>query len=206
MKIELQKAGKKYFREWIFRNVDICLEPGEKVAVLGPNGSGKSTFLQLLSGALLSTEGSVIFSRKGEVINSESVFRNVCIAAPYLELIEEFTLKEIIDFHFSFKKSVNGFKSDDILQISGLEASRNKVFKYFSSGMKQRVKLSLALLSDVEIVLLDEPCSNLDATAINWYKDLVRDYGMERLIVVCSNNQLDEFAYCSRKMNMLDWK
>ncbi len=206
MKIELQKVGKKYFREWIFRNVDICLEAREKVAVLGPNGSGKSTFLQLLSGSLLSTEGSVIYSINDNAVDPEFVFREVCIAAPYLELIEEFTLEEIVDFHFSFKKSVRGLKSADILQISGLESSKKKVFKYFSSGMKQRAKLSLALLSDVELVLLDEPCSNLDATAINWYKELVSDYGTEKLIVVCSNNQTDEFEFCSRRMDMLDWK
>ena len=206
MKIELQKVGKKYFREWIFRNVAICLEPQEKIAVLGPNGSGKSTFLQLLSGSLLATEGSIMFSRKGQPVDPESIFREVCIAAPYLELIEEFTLEEIIDFHFSFKKAVNGLAATEIIQITGLESARHKVFKYFSSGMKQRVKLSLALLSDVGIVLLDEPCSNLDATAINWYKELIGEYGKEKLIVVCSNNQTDEFEFCNRRMNMLDWK
>jgi len=206
VKIELQKVGKKYFREWIFRNVDICLEPQEKIAVLGPNGSGKSTFLQLLSGSLLATEGSIVFSKKHKPVDPESIFREVCIAAPYLELIEEFTLEEIIDFHFSFKKSVKGLVASEIIQITGLESARRKVFKYFSSGMKQRVKLSLALLSDVGIVLLDEPCSNLDSIAITWYKELIAEYGKEKLIVVCSNNQTDEFDFCSRRMNMLDWK
>ena len=206
MKIELQKAGKKYFREWVFRNVDLIIEAGEKVAILGPNGSGKSTFLQLLSGSLLVTEGSVVYTKNTSVIPPEEIFREVCIAAPYLELIEEFTLEEIVAFHFSFKKSVSDLSNAEIIQITGLEPSKKKVFKYFSSGMKQRVKLALALLSDVDIVLLDEPCSNLDSMAIEWYKDLVRSYASSKLIIVCSNNQHDEFEFCSRQLSMMDWK
>lgn len=206
MKIELQKAGKKYFREWVFRNVDLTIEPRERVAVLGPNGSGKSTFLQLLSGALLTTEGRISHSKEDKIIDPEKVFRDMSIAAPYLELIEEFTLEEIVDFHFSFKKTNSGMSRSDIVKLTGLEASRRKVFKYFSSGMKQRVKLALALLSDVEVVLLDEPCSNLDSAAILWYKDLVKDHGQDKLIIVCSNNQANEFEFCSRHLNMMDWK
>jgi ABC-type multidrug transport system ATPase subunit len=206
VKIELQKAGKKYFREWVFRNVDLTIEPRERVAVLGPNGSGKSTFLQLLSGALLTTEGRISHSKEDKIIDPEKVFRDMSIAAPYLELIEEFTLEEIVDFHFSFKKTNSGMSRSDIVKLTGLEASRRKVFKYFSSGMKQRVKLALALLSDVEVVLLDEPCSNLDSAAILWYKDLVKDHGQDKLIIVCSNNQANEFEFCSRHLNMMDWK
>ncbi len=134
------------------------------------------------------------------------IFREVSIAAPYLELIEEFTLEEIVDFHFSFKRPVSSLSKEEIIRITGLESSRNKIFKYFSSGMKQRVKLSLALLSDVEIVLLDEPCSNLDETAVKWYSKLVKDFGGDKLIVVCSNNQRNEFEFCTKHLNMMDWK
>lgn len=206
MRIELEKAGKKYFREWVFRNVDLTIEPTQKIAVLGPNGSGKSTFLQLLSGALLPTEGKVLYSKSGTSIDPENIFRQVSIAAPYLELIEEFTLDELVAFHFSFKKTTSNLTNNDIVRLTELESSRAKVFKYFSSGMKQRVKLALALLSEVDIVLLDEPCSNLDSAAILWYKDLVKNYGDDKLILVCSNNQKDEFEFCDKHLNMLNWK
>lgn len=206
MKIELQQAGKKYFREWIFRKVDLFLTSGEKIAVLGPNGSGKSTLLQLISGVLLPTEGKIIYSNDSGQIDPELIFRDVSLSAPYLELIEEFNLNEIISFHFSFKRPVSNLSQDDIVTLTGLESSRTKVFKYFSSGMKQRVKLALALLSESELVLLDEPCSNLDSTAINWYKDLVQRFAKEKLIIVCSNNVKDEYEFCERQLNMLDLK
>lgn len=206
MNIELKQSGKKYFREWIFRNVDLRIEGKEKVAVLGPNGSGKSTFLQLLSGVLLPTEGTISYSNDLGNIDPELVFKDVSIAAPYLELIEEFTLDEIVSFHFSFKSSVRQLANSEIIKITGLESSKTKVFKYFSSGMKQRVKLALAILSNVKLVLLDEPCSNLDASAIQWYKDLVCEYGGDKILVVCSNNQADEFDFCTRQLNMADWK
>lgn len=206
MKIELQKAGKKFFREWIFRHVDLILESSEKVAILGPNGSGKSTFLQMLSGALIPTEGKAIYSMGDNVIDPSLIFKELTIAAPYLELIDEFSLDELILFHFSFKRPFQGLTNEDILQLTGLSASRNKMFKYYSSGMKQRVKLALALLSDTRIVLLDEPCSNLDAIAIQWYKNLVSEYAKNKMVIVCSNNQKDEFEFCQRQLNVQDWK
>lgn len=206
MKIELQKAGKKFFREWIFRNVDLILESSEKVAILGPNGSGKSTFLQLLSGALIPTEGKAIYSIGNDKVDPSLIFKELTMAAPYLELIDEFNLDELVSFHFSFKRPFNGVTNEEIIQLTGLAGSRDKVFKYYSSGMKQRVKLALALLSDTRIVLLDEPCSNLDASAIQWYKNLVQDYTKNKMVIVCSNNQKDEFEFCERTLNVQDWK
>ncbi len=206
MRIELQKAGKKYFREWVFRNVNTVIEPSDKIAITGPNGSGKSTFLQVFSGALLPTEGSILYSHEGNSIEDEKVFRHVSIAAPYLELIEEFTLDEIVSFHYSFKKPVGTMTVEEVISLSGLESSRKKTFKYFSSGMKQRLKISLAVLSDSQLILLDEPCSNFDADAIKWYQSLIRDYAKEKTVVVCSNNLQYEFEFCNRQLNMMDLK
>jgi len=206
VKIELQKAGKKFFREWIFRNVDLVLESSEKVAILGANGSGKSTFLQLLSGALIPTEGKAIYSIGGKDIDPSLVFQELTIAAPYLELIDEFTLDELVSLHFSFKRPFKGLSQEEIIHLTGLEGSRHRVFKYYSSGMKQRVKIALALLSDTKIVLLDEPCSNLDATAIQWYNNLVQEFAKNKMVIVCSNNQKDEFDFCERLLNVSDWK
>lgn len=206
LSISLAGTGKRYLREWIFRNVDLDLQSGDRIAVMGPNGSGKSTLLQLIAGYILPTEGHVHFRRDGIPIDSEAVYREVSISAPYLELIEEFTLREIIAFHFSFKRIRNGLLADDLMRITGLVGSADKVVRYFSSGMKQRVRLALALLSDTEVVLLDEPCSNLDREGILWYQRLVEEHGRGRLIVVCSNNIPEEFAFCERVVQVTDWK
>lgn len=206
MTITLNKSGKKYHREWIFRNLDIQLESRSKWVILGPNGSGKSTLLQIISGAIGLTEGEVIYQLNNQLISSENVFKSVSFCAPYLELIEEFTLQEIIDFHFNFKKVKNGLSKTEVLELSGLQSKKNSVFKYFSSGMKQRIKLTLAILSDTEILLLDEPCSNLDSNAVDWFQKLVSQFAMDRMIIVASNNQENEFSFCDRRISMENLK
>lgn len=202
MTITLNKAGKKFYREWIFRNLNITLEAGSKWVLLGPNGSGKSTLLQILSGAVGLTEGDIKFHSEDKEVSIDDVFQSMSISAPYLELIEEFTLEEIIHFHFKFKKAKNGLSEAEVLKLSGLESKKDKVFKFFSSGMKQRIKLTLAILSDTPILLLDEPCSNLDSSVVKWYQEMIAQYAMDRTIIVASNNQQDEFAFCDQRISI----
>ena len=206
MKITLEKVGKKFYRDWIFRNLSEELSINDPLAILGPNGSGKSTLLQLISGHIIPTEGTAHYSNEGIKIENEKIFSFVSIAAPYLELIEEFTLQEFIDFHFRFKKRTNQLTTKEIIAIAGLEPSANKVLKYFSSGMKQKVKLAIAFLSETKITLLDEPCSNLDNDAINWYRMMIEKYSANKITVVCSNSVNSEFEFCKRQLNLMDWK
>jgi ABC-type multidrug transport system ATPase subunit len=206
MKIVLEKAGKQFARNWIFRNLSLNLSSPEKLAILGPNGSGKSTLLQMLSGHMSPTEGKIEFSIGEKRLDIENVFQQINIATPYLELIEEFTLKEIVDFHFRFKSSVDGLKTDEIIGRMELDKAKNKEFKYFSSGMKQRAKLALAIFSDVQIVLLDEPLSNLDKAAGEWYTKMVADYLGNRMAIVCSNHHPEEYDFCEQVMNINDYK
>jgi ABC-type multidrug transport system ATPase subunit len=206
MKIVVDKAGKQFSRNWIFRNLSLTISSPQKLAILGPNGSGKSTLLQMLSGHLSPTEGAIQFSIDEKSLDIENVFQHISIATPYLELIEEFSLKEIVDFHFKFKKTVNNLSSDEIIAIMELEKAKDKVFKYFSSGMKQKAKLALAILSDVQIVLLDEPLSNLDAAASAWYRKMVSDYLGKRMVIVCSNHHPEEYDFCEQVMNINEYK
>lgn len=206
MTITLNKAGKKFYREWIFRNLDLTLEHGAKLVILGPNGSGKSTLLQILSGATGLTEGQIKYHSDSSEISIDEIYHSISISAPYLELIEEFTLEEIIHFHFKFKKAKNNLSEAEVLNLSGLESKKDKVFKFFSSGMKQRIKLTLAILSDTSILLLDEPCSNLDSEVVKWYQEMIRKYAMDRTIIVASNNQKEEFGFCDKQISIDDLK
>jgi ABC-type multidrug transport system ATPase subunit len=206
MKIVLEKAGKQFSRNWIFRNLSLNISSPQKLAILGPNGSGKSTLLQMLSGYLSPTEGQVQFYTDDKKLDNENVFQHISIATPYLELIEEFTLKEIADLHFRFKKPVNNFSTEDVMNVMQLEKAKDKVFKYFSSGMKQRAKLALAILSDVQLVLLDEPLSNLDKAAGDWYRKMVDDNLKNRMAIVCSNHHSGEYDFCEKVMNINDYK
>lgn len=205
MKISLEHIGRRFNREWIFRDINYEFESGSSYAILGANGAGKSTLLQVISGSLSSSEGKISYSKSEIVIDQEKVFIHLSMAAPYLELIEEFTLTELIDFHFRFKKYRKGFNRKGVIELLGLKNSEFKAIKYFSSGMKQRVKLALAFCSDTAILLLDEPASNLDQQGLDWYLSLASTLSSDRLLIICSNQE-QEYSFCNHKLNIADYK
>ena len=204
--ISLQNVGKRYNHEWIFRGISHTFQQNEHTVIRGANGSGKSTLLQVILGSTIASEGELSYSANGKEVKVEESLGLFSLATPYLELVEEFTLIEMLEFHQKMKSFKAGLTIDSIIETLYLTDSKNKAIKYYSSGMKQRVKLGLALLSDTSFVLLDEPTSNLDAAAIDWYKNLVEGNKDDRIIIVCSNDQKDEFSFCSEELNVNDYK
>jgi len=204
MKIALKNVGRRFNKEWIFRNISAEFASGNSYAILGPNGSGKSTLLSVLTGSLTPSEGQISFSDNKD-ISVEDIYKHISLAAPYLELVETFTLKEIIDFHFKFKNFAAGVDAKSLVSILGLEKSANKEIKYFSSGMKQRTKLALACCSDSPILFLDEPTSNLDVQGIDWYRELIEKFTKDRLTIIGSN-QIQEYDFCGKKLQITDFK
>ncbi len=183
MTITLNDAGKRFRLDWIFRGLNYNFEPGQRYAVLGPNGSGKSTLLKVLSGHLSLSRGKAAFLQNGVPVEPEHIFRHISYAAPYIELIEEFTLEEAIRFHLHMRPPAPGLSAGQLYEILELPKARHKEIRFFSSGMKQRVKLALAVCSDSPVLLLDEPTTNLDLQACDWYKRLVEQYAANRTIV-----------------------
>jgi ABC-type multidrug transport system ATPase subunit len=205
MKVSLTDAGKRFNRDWIFRHLSYNFEKGNSYAIVGPNGSGKSTLLQVLSGSMHVNEGNVQYAILNGQLPSEEVFNKVAICAPYLEVVEEMTVKELLEFHHQFKPFLSSVNIQSIISIVGLEAAVHKQIRYYSSGMKQRVKLAQAIFSDVPILLLDEPCTNLDLTGIELYHRLINDYCKNRLVIVSSNDEV-EYRFCRERININDYK
>lgn len=205
MKVSLTDAGKRFNRDWIFRHLTYTFEEGQSYAVIGPNGSGKSTLLQALSGAMQLSEGNIQYSINNIQCANEEIFNKVSICAPYLEVVEEMTLKEFLHFHEGFKPFLPEFSIEKIISVVGLEKAVDKQIRYYSSGMKQRVRLAQAIFSDVPVVLLDEPCTNLDAAGISLYHQLINDHSKKRLIVVSSNDEV-EYGFCKERITISDFK
>lgn len=203
--ITLKNIGRRFNREWIFKGVDYTFTQGETYAILGANGSGKSTLLAILNGSLAPSVGEIDFTTGGNKVEIETVFNYLSLAAPYLELIEEFSLNEMIDFHFKFKNYKPGIDKAAIIDLLNLPGNANKLIKYFSSGMKQRLKLALAFCADTPILMLDEPTSNLDAQGVEWYLGLVQQFAEGRLTVVCSNQE-HEYGFCKHRLSITDYK
>ncbi len=205
LSIFFDNTGRRYNRDWIFRGINYTFSTGESYAVLGPNGSGKSTLLQVLSGSLSPSEGTLSYSLNGQPLDAENVYQHVSLAAPYLEVIEDFTLLEMIDFHFQFKPLLAGIAKKDIIGLLDMQNSRHKPIRYFSSGMKQRLKLILAFCADTPLLMLDEPTSNLDAQGVSWYNGLVAQFAAGRLTLVGSNQE-QEYGFCRHHLHITDYK
>lgn len=205
MTISLNQVGKRFNYDWIFRRFTYTFTGTGHYAILGPNGSGKSTLLQIVSGHHHLSEGKVEYLFNDQVLPQDQFFRHCAIVAPYLELVEEFTLQECFDFHLHFKSFLPGFTGRDIAGLVGLDKAWRKQVRNFSSGMKQRARLALAIFSDVPVLLLDEPCTNLDAPGIALYQQLVRDHCGNRLVIVSSNDEA-EYGFCKERIQISDYK
>jgi ABC-type multidrug transport system ATPase subunit len=205
MQISTQNLGKKFSNEWIFRNLNETFQSGDSYTFIGANGSGKSTLLQVLSGYMPHSEGVIEYSINNKKIEVDNFYKHLIIAAPYLELIEDFTLTELLEFHIKFKPLKNNLSIPEFIDFIELPKAKNKELKFFSSGMKQRVKLGLAFWSDCEILMLDEPTSNLDSQATDWYLRNVQEYSQNRLLFICSN-QPAEYQFCKNILNIQDYK
>jgi ABC-type multidrug transport system ATPase subunit len=205
MTITLENIGRRFNREWIFRGVNHTFVSGKIYAILGPNGSGKSTLLQVLNGSLGPSVGKISYSFNDKPVDAENVYQHLSLAAPYLELIEEFTLSEMIDFHFKFKTYKPGADKEMIINLLALPGSKNKMIRYFSSGMKQRLKLALAFCADTPMLMLDEPTSNLDSQGVDWYLNLVQKFAQNRLTIICSNQE-HEYNFSDEQLSIVDYK
>ena len=205
MKITLTDAGKRFNRDWIFRHLHFEFVDGVSYAITGPNGSGKSTLLQIISGAMTPSEGSMECQVDEKLLSGDEVYKYISITAPYMELVEEMTALEFFRFHQKFKPFQTSLDTEQIISIIGLDRAANKQIRYYSSGMKQRVKLAQAIFSDVPVVLLDEPCTNLDLEGIDLYQHLIKSYVRDRMLIV-SSNDLQEYGFCEKRIDMVRYK
>ncbi|MCU0450150.1 MAG: ATP-binding cassette domain-containing protein [Bernardetiaceae bacterium] len=202
MTITLTGLGQKYGTQWLFSGLDYTFVPGQRYAITGHNGSGKSTLLKILAGMQPPTTGQITYQQAGRALPAEQVFAQVAFAAPYLDLIEEMTLAEAVAFHHRFKPL--RLAQADFIEHLGLAPFRQRLLKQFSSGMKQKVKLGLALYSQNPVLLLDEPTANLDRANTDWYLQEIQ-HAPQPLVVICSN-QPEEYQYCSQALDIPQFK
>jgi ABC-type multidrug transport system ATPase subunit len=199
MKVVANNLGKRFNREWVFKNFNYEFNSGNSYAITGPNGSGKSTLMQVLWGQMQQSAGAITYSE----IDPSDIYKQVAIAAPYMDLIDEFTLEEMVHFHFKFKTRTESIES--IVEKIELPSARTKIISSFSSGMRQRLKLALAFYSKVDLLFLDEPCSNLDKKSIEWYQHQLKQVANSTVVFIASNQE-HEYPFTSNKIDILAYK
>lgn len=187
MKIIAENIGKKFGKQWVFRNLSFEITTEKPTAITGKNGSGKSTLLQILAGYLTPSEG--------HVTTNEEEGKTISFVSPQLEIIEEFSLREFLLFNATFKNQL--ISTDDIALETNLPL--DKPISEFSSGMKQRVKLVTSFYFENDFLFLDEPTVNLDEMGIQWF--FTQLHTKRSNICVIASNLKDEIKYCE---NMID--
>lgn len=190
MKIEPHNLGKKFNRNWVFKNLSVQFRSGFYV-ITGANGSGKSTLLQILWGQVPASAGEVLYHVNDKSIEVENIYTQVSIATPYMDLLDEYTLSEMVHFHFQFKKFQPPLHLEAVLCMMELEHVKDQKIGTFSSGMKQRAKLALALTSTCPFIFLDEPCTNLDSNGIAWYHNLLLQLPKDSVVLIASNQEYE---------------
>jgi len=202
LNIELNQIAKRYRREWVFESVSMQLPTDSQTSVVGNNGSGKSTLLQIIAGYLSPTRGEITWTKSEKPIPRDEVFRHVSMCSPAIQLWDELTLHENISLFLEFKNLPGCNGVVDFANTIQLEKHLTQPLKIFSSGMKQRVKLGLAILSDAPILLLDEPCSHLDHAAVEWYQNLLQNNVADRIVLVASNRDQRETFLCKQEIDV----
>lgn len=202
MKILLEDIGKRFNKNWIFRHVNLEFESGKAYAITGNNGSGKTTLLKTISGLNQPSEGKLSYHLNNVEIKVEDVFKHLTYVGPYTELIEEFSLVEIIDFYAKLKPMT--LEKGLLIDRLGFDAVKNRYIKNYSSGMKQKVKLGLALYSQSDLLLLDEPTSNFDENNTNWYLEMLEQQTNKTIVI--GSNQDYEYGFCNEVINLNKFK
>lgn len=205
MKISVEEVSKRFIRHTIFKDVSVDFEAGQSYALLGANGSGKSTLLRIIAGMQSPSLGTVRYHKEDRAIAPEAIFEHISFCAPGMELVEELTLTEMLEFHFRFKAILPQLTVKHIIELIGLQDSSNNFIANFSSGMKQRVKLAQAIFTDTAVLLLDEPCTNLDQRGVEQYRSWLQEFGQNRLLIIASNEER-EYDFCTHQLKMEAYK
>lgn len=191
MKISLNNVTKTYGKQTVFQNINAEFHQNKAYPIIGNNGSGKSTLLQVIAGYISPNNGEVNYrSREDVLIPIENWYIHQSIAAPYLDLFDELSVKDAVKLQLALKPLL--LSNDELLDQIELNIHASKSLKELSSGMRQRLKLALAIYSKTSVLLLDEPTTNLDAKWTQWFVDQVHAHRKDRIVIVCTNSQSAE--------------
>ena len=191
MEIKLGQLGKRFGYRWIFKDINYRFSGNSIYGIRGNNGTGKSTLLKIIAGLLSPSKGEIAYQQSGKKVPRNKLYQHLAMAAPYFDLLEELSLKDFFSFYLKSSPNDDAQMLTTWIERSELKMHQHKLLKHYSSGMKQRVKLCAALMSQRSLVLLDEPSTNLDTNSIDWFHELMKDYGKDKTILLASNEQSD---------------
>ncbi len=193
-KLIVKNLSKRFGYRKVFSDINFELSIGESIAIIGPNGSGKSTLILTLLGQYRPSKGKVLYLNNNQQELSEENFRSSCaLVSPYLQLYSQLTAEENLQFFATLRGlTITGKRIDELLNRVGLEGRGHDLVGEYSSGMTQRLKYALALMSNPDILFLDEPTSNLDDDGKQVVFDIVKEFRTNSIVIIATNER-DEY-------------
>ena len=203
MTLALIGVTKEFNRRSIFRDVSFSLGSGDSLAITGRNGSGKSTLVKIVCGLLSPTHGTIEYLNDGKSIEEEDVRNHIGLVSPYLQLYDEFSGMENLELLSAIRsdRTLEKGRIDEVLNDVGLWERRNDFLWTYSSGMKQRLKYAFAVVHRPDILILDEPTSNLDKDGIEMVRRKVSEQQKGAILIVATNDA-EEATWCAKKVEL----
>jgi heme exporter protein A len=195
--------SKDYNHSSIFKDISFSLSSPASLSITGKNGAGKSTLSKIIAGLLSLTRGSITYSVNGKQIGIEEFKHHIGFVSPYLNLYDEFTALENLQFlsHIRSTTQQNSKRIKEMLTLVGLWNRKDDIVGTFSSGMKQRLKYAFALLHNPAVLILDEPTSNLDIEGIDVIWQIILEQKKSNILIIATNNN-EEAHWCAQQIQV----
>lgn len=203
MELVLEDLAKLYNSHWIFRHLNLSIASGSRWAIRGHNGSGKSTLTAILLGLTLPTEGKVKCIKKGTDVPAENLPLFTSFASPYMLVPQELTVRQLYRNYNRFRTC--SLDEEAFVRKAWLEGDDHKTIAQFSTGMVQRLRLTLALSTNSDLVILDEPTSNLDVKGKEWFDSMISEHLGPRTLIIASNEESD-LSHCEYSLQISDYQ
>ena len=197
MSIQVANITKKYGEQFALKNVSFSIEKGEIVGFLGPNGAGKSTMMKILTTYLEPSEGNAIVNNYRIGSENINVQKSIGYLAEHNPLYLDMYVREYLLFNAEIYKVPKG-EVEAIIQRTGLDSEANKKIEQLSKGYRQRVGLASALLHNPEVLILDEPTTGLDPNQLIDIRNLIKNVGKEKTVLLSTHIMQEVEAICDR--------
>ena len=197
MSIQVDSIIKEYGTQKALNGVSFKIDSGEIVGFLGPNGAGKSTMMKIITTYIEPTSGSVLVNGFDTKDNGMEVKQSVGYLPEHNPLYLDFYVREYLKFHADIHK-VGKERIEEVINLVGLIDIKGKKISQLSKGYRQRVGLAAALLHDPEVLILDEPTTGLDPNQLKDIRDLIREIGKSKTILLSTHIMQEVEAMCDR--------
>jgi ABC-2 type transport system ATP-binding protein len=197
MSIEVNNILKFYGKQKVLNNVSFKVEAGEVVGFLGPNGAGKSTMMKILTTYLVQNEGSVVVNGFDSKTNSLDIKKSIGYLPEHNPLYLDLYVKEYLNFHAGIHK-ISKKRISEVIDMVGLSPEKGKKIGQLSKGYRQRVGLAAALLHDPQVLILDEPTTGLDPNQLFEVRNMIKDIGKTKTVLLSTHIMQEVEAMCDR--------